>query len=395
MLAAVQDARQTARNRGVPRGAAGGSRVTRLVLTDFRNYRSARLDLDAEPGGADRAERRRQDQPARGDVVPVSRPRSAQCPAQRYRPPRRRRRAGRRRAGPSRRRSRRGTAPSGSAPAGTAIGGGERRAIRIDGEPVRGQSALGRAARRAVADAADGPAVCRGSGRPAPLYGPARPRRRSGACGAGRPLRAGDARTLAAAARGPERPGLAGRARRADGDRGGRGRGGAARRDRTARPCLRRSAEAPFRAPGSAWSARWRTGSTTMPALAAEDRLRAALAASPAERRASGGAAVGPHRSDLAVIHADKEYRRRGGLDRRAEGAADRDRAGAGASCSARSAASRRCCCSTRWRRISTRRAAPRCSRSLAGLDGQAWMTGTDAAPVRAAARRRPLSVGA
>ena len=30
----------------------------------------------------------------------------------------------------------------------------------------------------------------------------------------------------------------------------------------------------------------------------------------------------------------------------------------------------------------------------LAGLDGQAWITGTDAAPVRAAARRRPLSVG-
>ena len=43
-----------------------------------------------------------------------------------------------------------------------------------------------------------------------------------------------------------------------------------------------------------------------MPALAAEERLRAALAASRASDALSGGAAVGPHRSDLAVIHADK-----------------------------------------------------------------------------------------
>ncbi len=43
-----------------------------------------------------------------------------------------------------------------------------------------------------------------------------------------------------------------------------------------------------------------------MPALAAEDRLRAALAEARPSDAASGGAAVGPHRSDLAVIHAEK-----------------------------------------------------------------------------------------
>jgi DNA replication and repair protein RecF len=42
------------------------------------------------------------------------------------------------------------------------------------------------------------------------------------------------------------------------------------------------------------------------PALAAEERLRAALSDSRAADALSGGAAVGPHRSDLAVIHADK-----------------------------------------------------------------------------------------
>lgn len=39
------------------------------------------------------------------------------------------------------------------------------------------------------------------------------------------------------------------------------------------------------------------------PALAAEDRLRAALADSRARDAATGGAAVGPHRSDLCVTH--------------------------------------------------------------------------------------------
>jgi DNA replication and repair protein RecF len=43
-----------------------------------------------------------------------------------------------------------------------------------------------------------------------------------------------------------------------------------------------------------------------MPALAAEDRLRAELAASRRIDAESGGAVVGPHRADLAVAHAGK-----------------------------------------------------------------------------------------
>ena len=43
-----------------------------------------------------------------------------------------------------------------------------------------------------------------------------------------------------------------------------------------------------------------------LPALAAEDRLRAALKEGRAADAMSGGATVGPHRSDLAVTHAEK-----------------------------------------------------------------------------------------
>ena len=43
-----------------------------------------------------------------------------------------------------------------------------------------------------------------------------------------------------------------------------------------------------------------------MPALAAEERLRAALRDARGADALTGGAAVGPHRSDLAVVHADK-----------------------------------------------------------------------------------------
>jgi DNA replication and repair protein RecF len=43
-----------------------------------------------------------------------------------------------------------------------------------------------------------------------------------------------------------------------------------------------------------------------MPALAVEDRLRVALVEARSGDAASGGAAVGPHRSDLTVTHAAK-----------------------------------------------------------------------------------------
>ncbi len=44
----------------------------------------------------------------------------------------------------------------------------------------------------------------------------------------------------------------------------------------------------------------------TMPALAAEDRFRAALAQNRASDALSGGTGLGPHRSDLGVFHAEK-----------------------------------------------------------------------------------------
>jgi len=44
----------------------------------------------------------------------------------------------------------------------------------------------------------------------------------------------------------------------------------------------------------------------TMPALAAEERFRAALAHQRAQDALSGGAGLGPHRSDLGVVHAEK-----------------------------------------------------------------------------------------
>jgi DNA replication and repair protein RecF len=78
----------------------------------------------------------------------------------------------------------------------------------------------------------------------------------------------------------------------------------AARRELTAR--LARLCEAPGGPfPGAALAVTGQVESwlDDGPALAAEDRLRAALRESRAQDAAAGGAAVGPHRSDLAVRH--------------------------------------------------------------------------------------------
>jgi DNA replication and repair protein RecF len=78
----------------------------------------------------------------------------------------------------------------------------------------------------------------------------------------------------------------------------------AARRELAARLCrLCATADGPF--PGAEVTV---TGQVEEwldhgPALAAEDRLRAALRDSRPQDAAAGGAAVGPHRSDLAVLH--------------------------------------------------------------------------------------------
>jgi DNA replication and repair protein RecF len=126
-----------------------------------------------------------------------------------------------------------------------------------------------------------------------------------------------------------------------------------------------------------------------MPALAAEDRLRAALAESRSGDAAAGGAAIGPHRSDLAVRHAEKNIAAEAAstgeqkalliaivlaqaqLQRRDRGMAPLlllDEVAAHLD-----AARRRALFET-----------------IAGLDGQAWITGTDPglfAPLRGVAR--------
>ena len=174
----------------------------------------------------------------------------------------------------------------------------------------------------------------------------------------------------------------------------------AARRDaieRLDRVCAD-ARRAPFRAPGSALSARSKTGSAEMPALAAEDRFARRWPRPGRATRLSGGAAVGPHRSDLAVTHAEKNIA--------AEAASTGEQKAlliAIVLAQARVAArdprrARRCCCSTRWRRISTRRAAPRCSRSSPGSTAR---PGSPApmprlfAPLRGAARFLSVHDGA
>jgi DNA replication and repair protein RecF len=65
-------------------------------------------------------------------------------------------------------------------------------------------------------------------------------------------------------------------------------------------------AEGPFPRAHLSLSGTVETWLDELPALAAEDRFRAALKDSRAADAAAGGATVGPHRSDLAVTHAER-----------------------------------------------------------------------------------------
>jgi DNA replication and repair protein RecF len=78
----------------------------------------------------------------------------------------------------------------------------------------------------------------------------------------------------------------------------------AARRELTARLCrLCAAPDGPFPGAEIAVTGHVEEWLDQGPALAAEDRLRAALRDSRPQDAAAGGAAVGPHRSDLAVRH--------------------------------------------------------------------------------------------
>ncbi len=146
MLSAVQEDRLSASMAG-PAARGGRVGVTRLVLTDFRNYRSARLDLDPDPvvltgpngaGKTNLLEAMSFLSPGRGlrnarlsDIdrrdgavaEPVEAPTSGWAVAATVA-------------------TRRGSIAIGTGRIGTGAEG-ERRTIRVDGEPVRSQASLG------------------------------------------------------------------------------------------------------------------------------------------------------------------------------------------------------------------------------------------------------------
>ena len=253
-------------------------------------------------------------------------PRPAPRPAGRARPRRRRplasARRGRRPSGPGRDRDRRTTASA------------ERRTVAADGQPLRSQNALGEHRQPALADArpwtacspkapragaASSTGWCWRSTRPTP---PASPRferalrERSHLLRAGRRdagLAGGDrAAHRRGRRRGDRRPPRAGRA--------------------TSTPSC---AQAPLPFPRPRLALAGEVEALARHAcrrVEAEQRLAEALAAEPRRRTPqTGGAAVGPHRSDLVADRRATRRARRALLDRPAEGLSDQHRAGRGA----------------------------------------------------------------
>jgi DNA replication and repair protein RecF len=302
MLTAAQEHRQSARAVDrAPRGERLG--VTRLVLTDFRNYRSARLDLGPEP-------------------VVLTGPNGAGktnlLEAMSFLSPGRGLRNARlsdidRRAGPD------AAAGSGWAVAaaietrhgpvrvgtGREAAGGERRAIRIDGEPARSQSGLGERlgvlwltpqmdrlflegpeGRRRLMDRLVLGLDPAHAARVARYEQAMRERSRLLRDGRIDPAWLGALEDVMAA------QGIAVAAAR---------REAIERLDHVCAAAAGAFPRARLRLAGSveAWL-------DAMPALAAEDRFRAVLAESRPADAVAGGAATGPHRSDLSVTHADK-----------------------------------------------------------------------------------------
>jgi DNA replication and repair protein RecF len=306
MVTAAQEARHSARTAApMPRGRRVA--VTRLTLTDFRNYRGLRLDFEAD-----------------GDVGPVvlTGPNGAGktnlLEALSLLSPGRGLRNARLgdidRRGPDGAAAASGWAvaatlatPPGTVRIGTGRdpAGGERRAVRIDGESARGQSAL--AERLGVLWLtpamdrlfAEGP-----SGRRRlmdrlvlgldPAHAARVARYEQAMRERSRLLRdrVDDPSWLAALEELMAAEGVAVAAAR--------------------REAVERLDEVCAAADGAFPRARLAVLGTLenwlgdMPALAAEERFRAALADARPADALSGGAATGPHRSDLTVIHADK-----------------------------------------------------------------------------------------
>jgi DNA replication and repair protein RecF len=305
MLTAAQQAGHSAGTGGLAR-CSGGVGVTRLVLTDFRNYRTARLEF----GPADDAAPVVLTGPNGAGKTNLLEALSFLSPGRGLRNARlaeidRRNATGQAAAGwavAATVATRRGVLRLGT---GRDNAGPERRTIRIDGEPLRSQAALaerlavlwltptmdrlfveGPAGRRRLTDrlvlGLDPAHAARVSRYEQALRERARLLRDG----------LGDPAWLAALEEVMAAEGMAIAAARLD---------AVMRLDRECAAAEGAFPRARLRLLGTVedWLA-------AMPALAAEERLRAALAAGRAADAAVGGAALGPHRSDLAVVHADK-----------------------------------------------------------------------------------------
>lgn len=304
MLAAAQ---QPHRNAGTAEEAAPGRRVgvTRLVLTDFRNYRTARLDLDPAPvvltgpngaGKTNLLEALSFLSPGRGlrnaRLGDIDRRADGEPEA-----------AGAGWAVAATLATRRGELRIGTGRDISRDAAGERRSVRIDGEPAKGQAALGErlgilwltpqmdrlfiegpGGRRRLMDRlvlgldpAHATRVARYEQALRERSRLLRDREEDAAwLGALEDLMAAEGVAVAAA-----------------------------RRDvveRLDRACA--EADDAFPRARLAVLGIIETWLDEMPALTAEERFRAALAAGRTGDALSGGAAIGPHRSDLAVTHA-------------------------------------------------------------------------------------------